>query len=48
MQEASASCSGVRDLDPDPDPPEFRPNPSFDPPLPRRPSFSLELFDRFA
>jgi len=47
MQEASAS--GVRDLDPDPDPPDSCPNlsPDLSLSLPRRPSFALELFDRF-
>jgi len=49
MQEAAASCSGVRDLDPDQDPPDPRSKLLPDPclPLPRRPSFTLELFDRF-
>jgi len=47
MQEAPASCSEVRDLDPDPDPPDSCPNLSLDLPLPRRPSFALEVFDQF-
>jgi len=47
MQEASASCSEVRDLDPDPDPSDSCPNLSPDLFLPRRPFFALELFDRF-
>jgi len=49
MQEAAASCPGVRDVDPDPDPPDSRPYlpPDHSLPLPRRPSFALELFDRF-
>jgi len=59
MQEASASCQGLRDLDPDPDPDPNFPNLSSQsptthyspsPPVPSisRPSIALELYERFA
>jgi len=49
MQEAHASCSGVRDPDPDPDPPDFHTSHPLNSPLPlsRRPTIALELFNRF-
>jgi len=49
MQGASASCPGVQDIDPDPDPPDSYSNHSSNLPLlfPRCSSIALELFDHF-